>query len=125
MIGPAEQGVPEGKERVEEFEGLRGARLDEVVPGELPGWKVAGVELGELAYVERDALFGFGSTNHSAMPDGVLALVFGYDVVLYVEYERFFWGASEVAQGRFDVDQAQHLVGVDAGLHIGALEVGV
>src|SRR5919107_844693 len=125
MIRPGEPRVPHGEERVEKLEGLVRARPDEVSPGELPRGEVAGVELGELAHVERDALFGFGSANYFALPDGVLVLVLRYDVVFYVEDERLRRREVEVAQGRRDVDQAQHLVGLDDGLYVRASEVRV
>ena len=62
------------------------ARPDEPVPGKIPGWKVPGVELGELTYVERDALSRFRSTENLAISDGVLTGVLRYDIVRYVEY---------------------------------------
>src|SRR5919112_1752194 len=125
MIQPVEPRVPDGEERIEEFEGLGGARLNEVTPGELPCRKVAGVELDELAHVERDALLGLSPAGDFAVSDGVRALVFSYYVVPYVEYQRSLWRAFEVAQGRFDIDEAEHLVRIDAGLYVRAPEIGV
>src|SRR5918995_3941778 len=125
MIRPVEPRVPYREKQIEQLEGTCRAPLEEVVPGEFPRRKVAGIELGELAHVERDAPFGLSPAYHCAAPDGVLALVLRYDVVSYVEDQRFLRGEFEVAQGRFDIDEAEHLVGIDAGLHVRALEIRV
>src|SRR5215211_9446138 len=125
MIRPVEPRVSLGEERIEEIQGPRRARLEEPVPGEIPGRKIPGVELGELAHVERDALPRFCPADDLAVPEGVLALVLRYDVIFYVEDQRCLGCVLEIAQGAFDVDEAQHLVGIDLRVHVGASQVGV
>src|ERR687886_2812978 len=73
MIRPKEARIPLGEERLEEIEGPWGAGLDEPVPGEISGRKVPGVELGELANVQRDALPGPCSADNLTVSYGVLA----------------------------------------------------
>ena len=81
MIRPKEPRVSHGEERLQEIQSLWRARPDEPVPGKIPGRKVPGVELGELAHVERDSLPRLGSTDDFSVPDGVLAGVLRYDIV--------------------------------------------
>src|SRR5918993_2382740 len=125
MIRHKEPRVSQGENRLEEIESFGRARLDEPVPGKIAGRKVPGVELGELAYVERDALPRFRPTDDLTFCDGVLASVLRYDIVCYVENERRLWRALEVPQGDFDVDEAQHLVWIDLRVYVGAFQVGV
>src|SRR5215217_2872792 len=117
VIWPIQPRISDGEERIEEIEGLGRAGVEEAVPGELLYGKVAGVELGELAHVERDALFGLRSADDPAVCDGVLAVVLRYDVVFYGENQRRLGREFEVAQGLFDVDEAEHLVGFDPGFY--------
>jgi hypothetical protein len=81
MIRPIEPRVSLGKERHEEFESFGKACLDKPMPGKTPYRKVPGVKLGELAYVEGDALRRFRSAENFAVSDGVLTGVLRYDVV--------------------------------------------
>ena len=81
MIRPKEPRVSRGEERPQEIESFGRARPDEPVPGKVAGRKVPGVELGELAYVERDALPRLRPTNDLACCEGILAGVLRYDVV--------------------------------------------
>src|SRR3712207_6326181 len=113
MIRPREPRISLGEESVEAIECFGRTRLYESVPGKIAGRKVPGVELGELAHVERDALCRFRPTGDLAFCDGVLAGVLWYDLVPYVEYERRLQYGLEVPQGAFDVDEAQHLVWID------------
>src|SRR5215213_7789566 len=123
MIRPVEPRVSRGEVRLKEIQSHGRARLDESVPGEIPGRKVPGVELGELAHIERDALPRFCPANDLAVPEGVLACVLRNDVVLYVEDERDLRYAIEIPQGAFDVDEAEHLVGFDLRFYVGASQV--
>src|SRR5918993_1417634 len=56
MIRPKEPWIAQGEEGLQEIESPGRTRPDEPMPGKVPGRKVPGVELGELAYVEGDAL---------------------------------------------------------------------
>src|ERR687897_1686524 len=107
MIRPREPRVSDGEERVEKIQSLGRARPDKAVPGEIARREVPCVELGQLAHVERDALFGLRPTHDLADSEGVLALVLLYDVVLNVEDQGRLGRAFEVAQCRLDVYQTK------------------
>src|SRR5215213_2440531 len=58
MIRPKEPWISQGEKALQEIESFGRIRPDEPMPGKVPGRKVPGVELGELAHVEGDALRG-------------------------------------------------------------------
>ena len=89
-------GLREGRPQIESF---GRACLDEPMPGKTWYRKVPGVELGELAHVERDPLRRLPPTDNLTLCDGVLAGVLRYDVVCYVEDERRPWRTLEVPEG--------------------------
>ena len=125
MIRPVEARVSEREELFEQVECFGRARLHQAVPGEVSGRKVSGVELGELAHVDGDALPRLRPTDDSAVSDGVLAGVLRYDVITYVEYQGRICLALEIPQGAFDVDEAQHLVGFDLRFDVRASQIWV
>ena len=81
MIRPKEPWISQGEKGLQEIESFGRTRPDEPMPGKVTGWKVPGVELGELAHVEGDALRRFRPADNLTFCDGVLAGVLCYYVI--------------------------------------------
>src|SRR5215213_7185467 len=58
-------------------------------------------------------------------PTHVRLCVLRYNVVTYVEYQGRICLALEISQGAFDVDEAQHLVGLDLRVYVRASQIWV
>src|SRR5918998_2609987 len=124
MIRRVEERVANGEEPFQPIQGPGRVRLDEPVPDELPRGKVAGVELGELAHVERGPLLRLGPAGDLSTSDGVLAGVLRDHVIRDFEDQGSARPVQET-QRAFDVHEAQHLVGLYPGVDVGAPEVWV
>src|SRR5829696_9960649 len=123
MIGRRKPRVACREQRLQQLQSPWRTGLYEPVPAEIPRRQIPGVELGQPAHVERDAVLGPRPTEDFSFPYRVLGGVLRHAVVRYVQYERRLGRALQVPHGGFDVDEPQHLVRFDPGVYVRAREV--